>query len=159
MGLVSEKLKVLYVELKERTEAATGSYSVTGNSLQYIYFVSVSKNDWNIWWRCLFMNFPWQIFFNNINHGYREAILKKSSLWQLLFYMVVATHFCYEKVHRMMCTAIVSNLLNTPGTTFYRKSLIQCCPRSSRQYCTGKNSGNVVYTTTCHTITHLLIYI
>ena len=48
MGLVSEKLKVLHVELKERTEAATGSYSVTGNSLQYIYFVSVSKNDWNI---------------------------------------------------------------------------------------------------------------
>ena len=32
-GLISEK-KVLYTELKERAEAATGSYSVTGDSLQ-----------------------------------------------------------------------------------------------------------------------------
>ena len=27
------------------------------------------------------MNFPLQIFFNDVNHGYRAAILKKSSLW------------------------------------------------------------------------------
>ena len=32
-GLISEK-KILYAELKERAEAATGSYSVTGDSLQ-----------------------------------------------------------------------------------------------------------------------------
>ena len=38
-GLISEKTEVLYVELNERTEAATGSYSVTGDSLQYIYAV------------------------------------------------------------------------------------------------------------------------
>ena len=36
-GLISEKMKVLYAELNERAEAATGSYSVTGDSLQYIY--------------------------------------------------------------------------------------------------------------------------
>ena len=36
-GLISEKTKVLYAELNERAEAATGSYSVTGDSLQYIY--------------------------------------------------------------------------------------------------------------------------
>ena len=35
-----------------------------------------------------FMNFPSQIFFNDINHGYRAAILKKNSLWLLQFYMV-----------------------------------------------------------------------
>ena len=34
------------------------------------------------------MNFPSQIFFNDINHGYRAAILKKNSLWLLQFYMV-----------------------------------------------------------------------
>ena len=34
------------------------------------------------------MNFPSQIFFNDINHGYRAAILKKNSLWLLPFYMV-----------------------------------------------------------------------
>ena len=60
-----------------------------------------------------FMNFPSQIFFNDINHGYRAAILKKNSLWLLPFYMVVATYFYYEKVHRTMRTAIVSNLLKS----------------------------------------------
>ena len=29
------------------------------------------------------MNFRSQIFFNDINHGYRAAILKKNSLWLL----------------------------------------------------------------------------
>ena len=42
--LLSEKTEVLYAKLNERAEAATGSYSVTGDSLQYIYSVPVSKN-------------------------------------------------------------------------------------------------------------------
>ena len=32
------------------------------------------------------MNFPSKIFSNDINHGYRAAILKKNSLWLLPFY-------------------------------------------------------------------------
>ena len=52
-GLISEKTEVLYAELNERAEAATGSYSVTGNSLQYIYSVLVTKNYQNIQSRCL----------------------------------------------------------------------------------------------------------
>ena len=55
------------------------------------------------------MNFPFHIFFNDINHGYRAAILKKNYLWLLPFYMVVATYFYYEKVHRTIRTAVVSN--------------------------------------------------
>ena len=57
------------------------------------------------------MNFPSQIFFNDINHGYRAAILKKNYLWLLPFYMVVVTYFFDEKVRRTMRTVIVSNLL------------------------------------------------
>ena len=57
------------------------------------------------------MNFPSQIFFNDINHGHRAAILKKNFLWLLPFYMVVATYSYYEKVCGMMHTAIVSYLL------------------------------------------------
>ena len=34
------------------------------------------------------MNFPSQIFFNNINHGYRAAIFLKKFLWLLPFYML-----------------------------------------------------------------------
>ena len=47
-GLISKKAEVLYVELNERAEAATGSYSVTGDSLLYIYSAPVSKNRYRI---------------------------------------------------------------------------------------------------------------
>ena len=47
-GLISEKPEVLYAELNERAEAATGSYSVTGDSLHYIYSVPMTKNHRNI---------------------------------------------------------------------------------------------------------------
>ena len=57
------------------------------------------------------MNFLSKVFFSDINHGYRAAILKKNSLWLLPFYMAVATYGYYEKVRRMMCNAIVSYLL------------------------------------------------
>ena len=44
MGLVSEKTEALYAELNERVEAATSSYSATGEFLQYIYSVLAAKN-------------------------------------------------------------------------------------------------------------------
>ena len=59
------------------------------------------------------MNVPSQIFFNDINYGYRAVILKKNSLWQLPLYMVVPTYFFYEKVRRTIRAVIVSNLLKT----------------------------------------------
>ena len=43
-GLISEKMEALYAELNKRVEAATGSYSATGEFLQYIYSVLVAKN-------------------------------------------------------------------------------------------------------------------
>ena len=52
-GLISEKMEILYGELDEKAEAATRSYSVTGNSLQYIYSVPVTKNHRKIQSRCL----------------------------------------------------------------------------------------------------------
>ena len=58
------------------------------------------------------MNFPSLIFFNDINHGYRGAILKKNYLWLFPLNMVVATYFYYEKVYRTMRTGNVSNFLN-----------------------------------------------
>ena len=57
------------------------------------------------------MNFLSQIFFNNFNHGYRAAILKKNFWWLPLFYIVLVTYLYYEKVRRTMRTAILSNLL------------------------------------------------
>ena len=54
-------------KLNEGAEAATSSYSATGDILQYIYFVLVATNHQKICSRCLFYEFPSQIFFNDIN--------------------------------------------------------------------------------------------
>ena len=73
-----------------------------------------------------FMNFTSQIFFNDINHGYRAAILKKSSLWLLPFYMAVATYCYYKKVRRTMRTAIVSYLLKRQSCYHIETSQLIC---------------------------------
>ena len=62
-GLISEKTDVLYAELNERAEAVAGSYSITGDSLQYIYSVPVSKNHRNIRLRCLVYEFSFTDIF------------------------------------------------------------------------------------------------
>ena len=71
------------------------------------------------------MNFPSQIFFNDINHGYKAAILKKNSLWLLPFYMVVATYFYYEKVRRTTRTAFVSKLRKDTHREKHRQIKLQ----------------------------------
>ena len=58
------------------------------------------------------MNFLSQIFFNDINHGYRATILKKTFVAVSILYGC-DTYFCYEKVCGTMRTAIVSNLFKS----------------------------------------------
>ena len=55
-GIISEKTKALYPELDERAEAATGSYSATGDFLQHIYSVLLTKNHQKIRSRILFFH-------------------------------------------------------------------------------------------------------
>ena len=57
------------------------------------------------------MNFILQMFFNDIDHGYRTAVMKKNSLLLLPFFMAVVTYFYYEKVCKTMHTAIISYIL------------------------------------------------
>ena len=78
-GLISEE-KALCAELNERAEAATSSYSATGDFLQYIYPFTL----------CLRLRII-RHNFNDINHGYGAAVSKKNSLWMLPFYIAVAT--------------------------------------------------------------------
>ena len=108
MGLLSEKTKALHAELDERAEAAISSYSA---EVDFAY---------NICIRCLWlriirrsMNFLSQIFFNDINHGYRAAILKKSSLWLLLFLW--------------LCLIIATIKRTMPRLQLYRTSLNTIC--------------------------------
>ena len=89
---------------------------------------------YNIFFRCLwiriisrsdqgvqFMNFPSQISFNDINHGYRAALLKKTSFWLLASYMAVSAYSYYEKVRGTMHTVIVSYFFNTLVILFFFK--------------------------------------
>ena len=57
------------------------------------------------------MNFILQMFFKDIDHGYRTAVMKKNYLWLLPFFMAVVTYFYYEKVCKAMHTAIISYIL------------------------------------------------
>ena len=78
-----------------------------------------------------FMNFPSQIFFNDINHGYKAALLKKNSLWLLSFY--IAFYCYYQKARRTMNTAIVSYLLKH----FYSFSAAELNNIESQSFCLG----------------------
>ena len=70
MGLVSEKMEPLYAKLNERVEAATSSYSATGEFLQYIYSALVAKIYQKIQSRCLVHEFSFtDIFFNSVLYG------------------------------------------------------------------------------------------
>ena len=92
----------------------------------------IRRSDYGV----LLMNFRSQIFFNDINHGYRATILKKSFLWLLPFYMAVATYCFYKKIRRTMRTAIVSYLLknkyNINALTFWNR--YQRCKGAPKLY-------------------------
>ena len=56
-------MEVLHAELNERAEVATGSHSVTDDSLRYVYSVLVTKNHRNIQSRCLVHEFSFTDIF------------------------------------------------------------------------------------------------
>ena len=59
-GWFLKKTEALYAELNKTTEAATSSYCVTGDFLQNIYSVPVTKNHQNIRSRCLIGGFSFK---------------------------------------------------------------------------------------------------
>ena len=103
--------EVLYVELKERAEAATSNHSAAVDFLQDIYSVIMAKNHQKLDQGVNSLIFIQRYSFNDTYHGYRAAVLKKSSLWLLPFYMAVATYCYYEKMRRTMRGAILTYLL------------------------------------------------
>ena len=56
----------------------------------------ISRSDQGIY----LMNFPSQIYFNDFNHGYKAALLKKNFLWLLSVFVDVASYCYYEKRRR-----------------------------------------------------------
>ena len=51
-GLISEKPEAFYAKLNKRAEAATKTYSTTGDFLQYFYSMLVAKNYQKIQSKC-----------------------------------------------------------------------------------------------------------
>ena len=72
-------------------------------------------------------------FLNDVNHGYKAAMLKKNSLWFLPFFMAVATYCYYEKVRRMLRIAIVSDLLKF-GIVLTKKISLPINPLTKAEY-------------------------
>ena len=69
-GLVSEKAEALYAELYGTEEAATSSYSGTGEFLRFVYSVLVAKNYHLIRSRGLVYEFCFtDIFLNSVLYG------------------------------------------------------------------------------------------
>ena len=60
---LEKKTEALFPELNERAEAATSSYSVIGDFLQYIYSMLVTKNHQNARSRCLVHKFSFTYIF------------------------------------------------------------------------------------------------
>ena len=68
--ITNEKKEALYAGLNEREEAATSGYSASTPIFYNIYILClwlriIRRSDKGV----QFMNFPSQIFVNNINHG------------------------------------------------------------------------------------------
>ena len=57
-GQFLKKMEALYAELNERAEAATSSYSSTGDFLRYIYSLPVIENHQKSDQGVQLMNFP-----------------------------------------------------------------------------------------------------
>ena len=68
------------------------------------------------------MNFPSQIFFNDINHDHKAALLKKNSLWLLSIYINVASYCYYEKGRRTNARSL-SILLNESENDVFAQEL------------------------------------
>ena len=95
----------------------------------YLWLRIITRSDQGV----QFMNFPSQIFFNDINHDYKAALLKKNSLWLLSFYVDLASYCYYEKARRTMNTATVSYLLKY----FYSFLATELHNIESRSFCSG----------------------
>ena len=98
--LISEKMEALYSEFNQKMEAATNSYSPTGNFLQYVYSVLVTKNHQKIWSSCLGHEFSFTFFLMTLimatEQLYWRKILRGSSYFICLWLPISIVKRCAE---------------------------------------------------------------
>ena len=118
---ISEKTEALHAELNERDEAATSGYQCNRRVFTIYYSLLAHTNHQKLWSRCSVHGIFLQILFNDINHGYRAAVLKKNLcgcfcfiwLWLLTAIMKRCPELCTLQFH---CTSL------TLCTTFLGRS-------------------------------------
>ena len=120
-GLFLKKQKLCMQNLMKEMKQPRVVTSATGEFLQYtiLYLLIriIKRSDQGV----QFMNFSSQILFNDINHGYRAAVLKKNLcgcfcfiwLWLLTAIMKRCPELCTLQFH---CTSL------TLCTTFLGRS-------------------------------------
>ena len=98
--LISEKMEALYSEFNQKMEAATNSYSPTGNFLQYVYSVLVTKNHQKIWSSCLGHEFSFTFSLMTLimatEQLYWRKILRGSSCFICLWLPISIMKRCAE---------------------------------------------------------------
>ena len=98
--LISEKMEALYSEFNQKMEAATNSYSPTGNFLQYVYSVLLTKNHQKIWSSCLGHEFSFTFFLMTLimatEQLYWRKILRGSSCFICLWLPISIMKRCAE---------------------------------------------------------------
>ena len=104
-----KKEEAFYAQLDKRGEGVISPVVILQQSIFYNLFILclwlkiIRRSDQSVY----FMKFSSHIFFNDINHGCRAAVLQKNYLWLLPLYIAVA-----EKVRRTIRTAVILYLLN-----------------------------------------------
>ena len=106
MGLISEKKRKLCKQ--KQPPVVTGQQAIFYNVFILCLLLRIIRSsDQGV----QFMNFPSQMFFNDINHGYRVATLKKNcdsyrSLWLWLL-IAIMERFAEPCALQLHCTSLI----------------------------------------------------
>ena len=75
--------------------------------------------------------------------GMLQITLHKKALCNVL--LILLGQHCIQQCYQCYTTILCNNIIQ------------QCCPRGSKQHCTGKKPGNVVWATSDHSV-YIYIY-
>ena len=118
--LISEKKKFCKPNLTKEQKQSPMTTSQQTIFLPCIYSVLVPKNPQKFRLRCLVQEFSFTDIFNDINHGYRAAILKKKNVATSVFngcgYYSILLIKCIAIIIR--CTEQCTLRLNRISLTF-----------------------------------------
>ena len=129
-----KKTEALYATFNKRVEAATIGYSATGDFcnmfILWLWLKIISRSYLGLYF---IRNFPSQMFFNDINHGYRAAILKKTPMWLLAFHMTGFFWLLWKRCAEQCALQLYRTSLKKGNISEWRLSLCECFVLSNHE--------------------------